>query len=93
MAEYARAYGGPPDPEQPWPLFLALSSRAGRFDSRLRLQLLDSVAAAIGAALGGGGAQHEIARDSLLRSAYPTMREGPPMALIQSWPAEGAPNG
>ena len=83
MAEYARTYGGLPGLSTPWPLFLALLERCPRFDARARMQLVDSVAAAIGSCF-GDGAGASLERDELLRAAYPLNRAGPAMALIQS---------
>lgn len=84
IADYAATYGVP-DPDTPWPLFLALLQRTPRFEARGRLQLLDGVAEGIGAAMAGGPVA-DLARDALFRAAYPTTRTGPPMALVQSTP-------
>lgn len=78
MAEYAAAYGGPPAPDMPWPMFVLLLERTPRFEARVRLGLVDSVAMAIGAAF-GGGAQTGLDRDRLYRAAYPVTRTGPKM--------------
>lgn len=69
MAEYAAYYGGPPAPDLPWPLFLALTRRTAMFEARLRLTLLGAVERAIGTALGGSDDPHE--RDAMVRHAYP----------------------
>lgn len=77
MAEYAATYGGLPDPGSPWPLFLALIDRVGRFEARARLRLLDSVAAGIGTAFTGESG----ARDQLHRLAFPAAPVARPSVL------------
>jgi len=84
MVEYAACYGGPPRPDDPWPLFFMLANHTGRFDDRLRLQLLDSVSDAIGRMFGDDELTARLARDRLLRSAYPMKRKGPPIIIQQS---------
>lgn len=83
VADYAAAYGGPPRADDPWPLVLALVQRSPRFEHRARLQLLDSVAAGIGAAL-SDAPEIALGRDELFRGAYPVTRKTPAFALIQS---------
>ena len=41
VANYARTYGGPPRPDQPWHEVLALARRVGRFDARDLLTVFD----------------------------------------------------
>ena len=77
LADYAATYGGPPRPDEPWPLFLALINRSSCFDARARLRLLDSVSAAIGAVFGGSESQVDSARDKLVRDAYPSVDVAP----------------
>lgn len=69
IAEYAAIYGGPPDPELPWPLFVALLRRVQMFEARARLRLMDAVTAGIAAAFGNdeSGAVHR----ELESLAYP----------------------
>ncbi len=73
IAEYAAYYGGPPAGDLPWPLFLALVHRTGRFEARRLLTLFDSVRSAIGAALSGEGGigETEAARERMVANAYP----------------------
>ena len=40
-AEYAKAYGGVPRPDQSWHGVLALLARAGRFENRQLLQIIN----------------------------------------------------
>lgn len=90
MSDYSAWHGGPPSPEMPWPMFLALVERIPRMMARARLDLMDSVAWAIAAAM---GEPHEArkARDEVLAAAYPgggaPKRKGREYALIQSEPA------
>lgn len=83
IAEYAHMYGGPPAPDLPWQLFLALSKRASRFDARRLLGVMDGTAYGASRVLSGG---HELdqMRSDVEKAAYPT-RSGPPkLALKQS---------
>lgn len=68
MAEYAEHYGGPPRPDDKWPMFLGLIQRTSRFEARAQLRELDAVTAAIATAFGG----ESTARAALVRLAYPT---------------------
>lgn len=69
LASYARAYGGPPAADSPWPLFLTLAAKAEQLDARDQLRFYDAVTGAIGAAFGGGSAS-KTERDLLVRRAY-----------------------
>lgn len=84
IAEYAHAYGGPPDPDLPWPSFLALVKRASRFDARRLLGVMDGSAYGAGSVL-GGGAEFRAMRDKVERVAYAGEQGGrPKLALKQS---------
>lgn len=75
MASYAAAYGGPPAPSSPWPLFLALVARAPRIDAQAQLRFYDAVVGGIAAALAPGvGTKAE--RDALVARAY-ELRKAP----------------
>lgn len=72
MADYAAAFGGFPAPELPWRLFLAGSARAGRYDARRELGMVNAVSQAIAEQFAkDGAAQARNARRHLLARAYP----------------------
>lgn len=77
ICEYAVAYGGPPDPRIPWPLFLLLLRHVARERAR---RLLDAMnATAWGAARAISEDKHgflELSRRELERAAYPERSRG-----------------
>lgn len=89
MAEFAAYYGGPAAPTLPWPLFLALVDRTGRFEARRQLTLFDSVGAAIGSAFGGDEIAAHRAREHLVARAYPVKRERQLIVRGDEAPADG----
>jgi len=91
MAEFAAAYGFP-DPSVPWPLFLALVARVDRFDSRSRLNVLDSVRSAIGSALSNDPVFAE-ERAALFGAAYPDVERAGPIIIQNRFAAQGTEGG
>ena len=77
MGDYASCYGGPPAPDDPWPLFLSLATKVvGRFEARVRLLTADAVAEAIARAFGDSG-EAAGRRDRALKAAYPLKNPEP----------------
>lgn len=70
IAEYA-AIAGAPRGSDPWALVLDVAQRAGQFEARRKLTMLDSVSLAIGGAFGETGAVDNV-RSKLERIAYPS---------------------
>ena len=71
MAEYAHAYGGPPRPETPWPMFMALLKRAPTFEARAFLRHMDATLWAIGQAFSKPDGAALQMRTNLEKLAYP----------------------
>ncbi|HEX7050173.1 MAG TPA: hypothetical protein VF188_08240 [Longimicrobiales bacterium] len=91
IAEYAATYGGLPSPDTPLPLFWALASRIPRFEARALLRSMQGVAAGAADVFGGHSMEADLARDRLMRLAYPLRRQGPRFALEQpARPAGGS---
>jgi len=78
MADYAATFGGFPAPDAPWRLFLAAVARTPRYEARRQLTLFDAVSGAISGTFSETGATlGRVARDRLVRRAYPVRRREP----------------
>ena len=87
VVEYALAYGGPPAPDLPWPLFILLCREAGRAQARSLLTSMNGTAWAIARAFTKDG-QLETMRSHIERLAYPEEKaagkNGPGLVIRQS---------
>ncbi len=92
IAEYSLAYGGPPDREMAWPMFVLLLSRANAVFARQLLATMTGVGWGIGKSFGGKqtGALDTMRRD-VERAAFPgqSKPKGPVFALKQSKEEDG----
>jgi len=76
-------YGGPPPPDLPWPIFLALAARCGRYSAR---ELYDRMTAQ----LFGAGVQHDDSGasqtmyDDVRHRAWPDLPSGPTFVPLRS---------
>lgn len=86
MAEYAACFGGLPDMEMAWPLFVSMLERRDRFWARSGLMTFEAVADAISTVL-GGGATSKLRADRRFRESYPVERKGPSL-VVQSGGAD-----
>ena len=90
IAEYALAYGGPPDRDMAWPMFVLLLSRANSVFARQLLATMTGVGYGIGKGFGGKqtGALDAMHRD-IERVAFPQSKARPVFALRQSKKEDG----
>ena len=70
VATYANQYGGPPDPEMPWPLFASLTDSATSMKARELLTMTDAVSLAIASSFGEKNPEALVARAKLEAAAY-----------------------
>ena len=85
IAEYSLAYGGPPDREMAWPMFMLLLSRANAVFARQLLAAMTGVGWGIGKGFGGkqtGGL--DVMRRDVERVAFPGQPKRSVFALKQS---------
>ena len=82
LAEYAVLCGGPPDPELPYPLFVAIVGRRARFEARALLHMMT----ATNWGSGFGKETPEVAKHkhSVAEMAYPGEKAPVQFALKQS---------
>lgn len=95
IAEYSHYYGGPPSPDDPWPLVLDHYAKTPRFEARHHLTSFDAVREAIAVAFSsnGSGDAGARAREALLKEAYPWLRGDAGDFAPNLWAAAGDDDG
>lgn len=90
ITEYSLAYGGPPDREMAWPMFVLLLSRANAVFARQLLATMTGVGWGIGKGFGGKQTgQLDGMRRDIERVAFPQLKARPVFALKQSKEEDG----
>ena len=91
IAEYSLAYGGPPDREMAWPMFMLLLSRANAVFARQLLAAMTGTGWGIGKSFPGdkntGGL--DVMRRDVERVAFPGQPKRSVFALKQSKDEDG----
>lgn len=90
IAEYSLAYGGPPDREMAWPMFMLLLSRANAVFARQLLATMAGVGWGVGKSFGGkntGGL--DTMRRDIEKVAFPGQPKASVFALKQSKEEDG----